>query len=84
MPWQHHIHQRNYQNTKVRVFNLDLEIFGDQKIKGFTEKCKLNTGILFGHLKTHYQNISRDYRCGARCGATLELQGIVMRPVGKA
>jgi len=38
LPWQRHIHQLNYQKTKVCVVNLLAAIFGDRGIRGFREK----------------------------------------------
>ena len=35
--WQRHIRQLNYKKTKVSVVNLLAAIFGEQRIKGFTE-----------------------------------------------
>ena len=45
LPWQQHIIQLNYQNPKVCVIHLLAVIFGDERIKGFREKGKWNTGI---------------------------------------
>lgn len=45
LPWKQHIHQLNYKKTELCAVNLIVAIFGDQGIKGFREKGKLNTGI---------------------------------------
>ena len=40
LPWQQHIRQLNFQETKVCVVNLLATIFGDQRNKGSREKGK--------------------------------------------
>jgi len=52
LPWQHNKRQQNYQKTEVCVVNLQLAIFGDQRIEGFRKMVNETqvSKTVFGHL----------------------------------